>query len=257
MKRTTYLIMLFTIIGGCIACSSEVPAVQSSKTLTDDFVQNHKTKASELITPQSKLLTTVEKAAQQTILKRMDLDYHPTKDIMTDLGILMQKGTPQTNYTSVKFVPVITAPSTSAERKKTPFLSTNYEMAWMYGKTIEGENIYFEAEYTDWSKWEPDKNGQAYKYDVERLGQAVVDSMNERKQNRTGPFRWQITYYPKGSFMYKLIEYARQHSDDGSFFVITSGPFHYCKICYFKNGKVYRSFQYSDQERIEPEELWL
>ena len=63
MKRTTYLIMLFTIIGGCIACSSEVPAVQSSKTLTDDFVQNHKTKASELITPQSKLLTTVEKAA--------------------------------------------------------------------------------------------------------------------------------------------------------------------------------------------------
>ena len=48
MKRTTYLMILFSVIGGCIACSSEAPTVQSSKTLTDDFVQNHKTKASEL-----------------------------------------------------------------------------------------------------------------------------------------------------------------------------------------------------------------
>ena len=43
MKKTTYLMILFPVIGGCIACSSEVPTVQSSKTLTDDFVQNHKT----------------------------------------------------------------------------------------------------------------------------------------------------------------------------------------------------------------------
>ena len=40
MKRTTYLMILFSVIGGCIACSSEAPTVQSSKTLTDDFVQN-------------------------------------------------------------------------------------------------------------------------------------------------------------------------------------------------------------------------
>ena len=256
MKRTTYFIMPFFVIGACIACSPEVSTLQPQKVLTNN-VTHHRTNVSEILTPQSELFTVVNKEAQQNMLKRMDIDYHPTREDSLYLDVYMLKSTPQTDYSSIKFVPVITGPHNAAERKRIPLLSPCHDVSWMYGKTTKGENIYFKAEYTDWSKWEPDKNSEYYKHRVQETGQAATDALYRRKQNRTGPFRWQITYYPKGSFMYKLIEYARQHSDDGSFFVITSGPFHYCKICYFKNGKVYRSFQYSDQEGIEPEELYL
>lgn len=257
MKKIFYLMVLFTAICGYTSCNSEITTVQSPFSLTNKSVQSQKVNAAELISPQSKLLVAANKETQQTILKRMELDYHPTEDIREDLGTYMQEGTPLTDYSSVKFIPVITGPYTENDRKKKQILSICNDVAWMYGKTIEGENIYFMAEYTDWSKWEPNKKSQAYQYNVKMLGQAAVDSATQRKQKRTGAFCWEISYYYKGSIMFDIIEYAIQNSDDASFFVICYGPFHYCKICYFKNGKIYTCNKSRLESEISVNELWI
>lgn len=58
MKRTTYFIMPFFVIGACIACSPEVSTLQPQKVLTNN-VTHHRTNVSEILTPQSELFTVV------------------------------------------------------------------------------------------------------------------------------------------------------------------------------------------------------
>ena len=89
------------------------------------------------------------------------------------------------------------------------------------------------------------------------LGRKLADKMVESSIKRTEAERWEIMSFTPQKNETKKFEYAREHSDDGTFFILTRENT-YPHICFFKDKKPYYCWGANQDElSMEPLENYL
>lgn len=238
------ILLLFQIL--FFSCSEQGVYVNSTsnQVVKKDTVV---TRAINRLTPGCSLLAEIDKNVQDTVLKRLELN-------IARNGYSHRKGLslPLVNST-VKFVPVVDSPmplSTIDDSDK--ILVPQKDFTCFYGQNEKGETIYFYAIYKDRSNFTKETNPRMYKMNVELFGQEYADKEVEKLRNARGPERWEIIVAsPQDGIGYKKFEYARKHSDDGSFFILTRGKT-YPHVCFFMNKKPYYCCEIQQELGMEP-----
>ena len=231
--RTIYLLILFFMQLVCLSCSEQgVYADSASKQIIKkDMVV---TRAINQLTPGCSLLTKIDENAQDTVLKRLELNI-ARNSYSHRKGLSL----PLINST-VQSVSVVDSPMPlSSINDSDGILIPQKEFTCFYGQNEKGETIYFYAIYNDRSSFTKDTNPRMYKMNVEMFGQQYADKEVEKLRNAKGTDRWEIIVAsPQDGIGYKKFEYAREHSDDGSFFILTFRKT-YPHVCFFVNNKPY------------------
>ena len=250
--RTIYLLILFFVQLVCLSCSEQgVYADSASKQIIKkDMVV---TRAINQLTPGCSLLTEIDKNAQDTVLERLKLNiarewYSHRKGLSLPLI-----------DSTVKFVPVVDSPMPlSSIDDSDKILIPQKEFTCFYGQNEKGETIYFYAIYNDRSNFTKDTNPRMYKMNVEMFGQQYADKEVEKLRSAKGIDRWEIIVAsPQDGIGYKKFEYARERSDDGSFFILTKGKT-YPHVCFFIDNKPYYCCEMQQHELgMEPLENCL
>lgn len=89
------------------------------------------------------------------------------------------------------------------------------------------------------------------------FGQDAADKMVEKSINRTEAERWEIMAFTPQKNETEKFEYAKKHSDDGTFFILTRENT-YPHICFFKDKKPYYCWKTRQKELyMEPLEKYL
>lgn len=170
------------------------------------------TRAISNLTPNCSLLIEIDENAQDTVLERLKLNiarewYSHRKGLSLPLI-----------DSTIKFVPVIDTPSLPSITDSDKILMPQKDFASFYGQNEKGETLYFYALYTDRSNFTKETNPRMYRDQVELFGQEYADRVIEKLRNAKGPERWEIIVVSPQDPGHKEFEYAREHSDDGSFF---------------------------------------
>ena len=131
------------------------------------------------------------------------------------------------------------------------------KFACFYGQNDNGETIYFYAIYHA-ENFMKDTNPKSYYQGyVEVFGKEAADKMVESSIKRTEAERWEIMSFTPQKNETKKFEYAREHSDDGTFFILTRENT-YPHICFFKDKKPYYCWGANQDElSMEPLENYL
>ena len=190
------------------------------------------TRAISNLTPNCSLLIELDENVQDTVLERLKLNiarewYSHRKGLSLPLI-----------DSTIKFVPVIDTPSLPSITDSDKILMPQKDFASFYGQNEKGETLYFYALYTDRSNFTKETNPRMYRDQVELFGQEYADRVIEKLRNAKGPERWEIIVVSPQDPGHKEFEYAREHSDDGSFFILTRGRT-YPRVCFFVNNKPY------------------
>ena len=159
---------------------------------------------------------------------------------------------------TIKFVPVIDSPSRLYLVKDSEKVFRIPEkFACFYGQNDNGETIYFYAIYHA-ENFMKDTNPKSYYQGyVEVFGKEAADKMVESSIKRTEAERWEIMSFTPQKNETKKFEYAREHSDDGTFFILTRENT-YPHICFFKDKKPYYCWGANQDElSMEPLENYL
>lgn len=220
--KTTIKLLIVTCAVSFAACSSEhivtnTPAHETVKasTLVGDLSGKH----SDKLDAGSAIFDEVDKDVQDSTLKYV-VQYiasHPERNFSTLAN----------TRTSVKFIPVIekvySKEGVYYRKDRTHALCPSSD-----------EKVYYWGEYKDRSKFTKDDNPGMYKANVDLFGQAFADEAVRRARAIT----WTISVYQPGGNIYPRIQYAKSHSDDGTFFILTVlSPWRNMDVCYFKDGK--------------------
>ena len=182
-----------------------------------------------MLTPGSPLLAPVNKSIQDSVIKRIQMDLNPDIEHYRNTGQLIRKNLPDIDFSSLEFVPVIARPRILFNYQGDSLLWVDKEFAYICGKTKNGENIYVEASYKDKSAG---MNPHSYQNVLQATDQEKANSINQKFLNRKGIDHWRILVFIQTPAM----DYARNQSDDGKFFILTQGKHHF-EVCYFKDGK--------------------
>ena len=131
------------------------------------------------------------------------------------------------------------------------------KFACFYGQNDNGETIYFYAIYHA-ENFMKDTNPKSYYQGyVEVFGKEAADKMVESSIKRTEAERWEIMSFTPQKNETKKFEYAREHSDDGTFFILTRENT-YPHIFFFKDKKPYYCWGANQDElSMEPLENYL
>ncbi len=256
MKKINYLYVLLFAVIVFMACSDR--AYIENRNLAGDSRSNSLSKGIKINIPTSDsyLFGSVDRNIQDSVLKKVGLKSLQEQKANMTRG----SGTPGKIYypiveqATVQFVPVIEIPQAllGIESQDSLFM-INRKIACFYGKGRNGENIYYTARYRDERNVTKDTNPAFYDATQKAYGQKYADDMIEKIRKRRGADCWKVSYYADNSIMFQLFEYARSHSDNGSFFLLTKGE-HYFEVCYFKDGQMFscRKNKVNDPIRVKP-----
>lgn len=229
--KSTYLLFFSFVQLVLFSCSEQGVYVNnvSNQVIQKDIAI---TRAISNLTPNCSLLIEIDENAQDTVLERLKLNiardwYNHRKGLSLPLI-----------DSTIKFVPVIDTPSLPSITDSDKILMPQKDFASFYGQNEKGETLYFYALYTDRSNFTKETNPRMYRDQVEMFGQEYADRVIEKLRNAKGPERWEIIVVSPQDPGHKEFEYAREHSDDGSFFILTRGRT-YPRVCFFVNNKPY------------------
>ncbi|MGB3062770.1 hypothetical protein [Sphingobacterium thalpophilum] len=182
----------------------------------------------------SPLLAEVNKNTKDSVTKRIEMDMNPDIEHYQNTAQSIQQDLPAIDISSLKFMPVISRPLIIASVNKDDMLSINNKMAFISGKTKNGENIYIVMKY---KIQQVDTTTRNFKILEESYGKKRNEDFLKKLKNRNGIDHWNIEIILKtGDILYQLFDFARTESDNGKPFILTKGD-HQLNICYFKNGK--------------------
>jgi hypothetical protein len=184
-----------------------------------------------VLKPDSYLFSEVDKSIRDTVIKRIKMDLHPDTAYYRKKSLLAQPNLAPINTSSLKFVPVV---ELSSDAQANRSLSICKEVACLYGKTTNGEDLYISATYHDYSNVTP--RPELYQEMLKHTSKGKIDESFRILRSLRGADCWLISSAIKGSIMYQLMDYARTHSDNGKFFVLDEAQ-HYSGICFFEHGK--------------------
>jgi hypothetical protein len=200
-----------------------------------------------VLKPDSYLFSEVDKSIRDTVIKRIKMDLHPDTAYYRKKLLLAQPNLPQINISSLKFVPVV---ERSSDAQANRSLSICKEVACLYGKTTNGEDLYISATYHDWSNVTP--RPELYQALLKYNRKEEIDANYRSRRSRRGADCWTIIPSVKGSIGYQLMDYARTHSDNGKFFVLDEAQ-HYFGICFLNMvsrsnaGKILRMLRFGSE----------
>ena len=247
--KTIKLSILFLVQILLLSCSEQVYVDGTSKQVIkrDKMI----TQAISQLTPQNKLLVEeINKNVQETILERLNMNIAGRWND-SSLSLTLMKST-------IKFVPVIDSPSRLyLVNDSEKVFRIPEKFACFYGQNDNGETIYFYAIYHA-ENFMKDTNPKSYYQGyVEVFGKEAADKMVESSIKRTEAERWEIMSFTPQKNETKKFEYAREHSDDGTFFILTRENT-YPHICFFKDKKPYYCWGANQDElSMEPLENYL
>lgn len=188
------------------------------------------TQSVKLLTPGCNLLPNIDKNIQDTILRRL------ASDIALERTGYKQGLFPYLKST-VKFVPTIVVSRTWKHMDEDAKLfQISKDIVCFYGQNEKGEMMCFRAIYTDNSHFTKDTNPKMYRANVELFGQEFADKLIEKIRNARGAEAWSIGL---GGLRNEEVEFAKSHSDDGTFFTLVRDRYSFPIICFFKDKKVY------------------
>jgi len=204
----------------------------------------------DIFKPNSPLLAPVDKSIQDSVIKRIKMDLNTDVEHYRNTAQMIRDGIPRLDFSSLEFAPVIARPSSWITYEGDEPLWIDKEFAYIYGKTDDGEDVYIKVKYKD-QKDAANSNG--YKIRVEAHGKEKADVLLGKLLNRKGIDHWSIVVvYSNGGIRHQMMDYAREQSDDGKFFILTKGK-HHSEICYFKDGKAMscRKSRKDDEIRVQ------
>lgn len=242
--KSIKLLILFFLQLMCFSCSDQgvyVDSISKQILKKNEMVTN----AINQLTPGCNLLVVIDRDVQNTVLERLELNV-ARNWYNHRIGLSL----PLINST-VKFVPVIDSPmSLSSIKDSEKIMWPLKDFASFYGQNKKGETIYFYALYSDRSNFTKETNPKMYRENVEMFGQEYADKVVEKFRNAKGSDRWEIIVVSPQDPGYKEFEYAREHSDDGSYFILTRGKT-YPRICFFMDNKPYCCCEKNQQLDME------
>lgn len=228
MKHLKQLLLL-SCISVLMSCSDKNYIIDST---TSNMFATTESKV-EWPSPNSKLFGTVTLQVQDSVKKKL------AKKSQAEVKELATRSTsttnrhifyPQIEQSSIQFIPILNWNGTE--------FSTNKEKVCFYGTNKQGQTIYYAGTYETWTdSVTPNTNRRFYDATVKTYGQAFADRMIRELKNRSESDKWSLVSYADNSINYDLFEYAKQHSDNGKFFILTTGKrgFH---ICFLQNNKI-------------------
>ena len=236
--KTIKLSILFLVQILLLSCSEQVYVDGTSK----QVIKRYKmiTQAISQLTPQNKLLVEeINKNVQDTILERLNMNIAGRWND-SSLSLTLMKST-------IKFVPVIDTPSRRyLVNDSEKVFRIPKKFACFYGQNDKGETIYFYAIYHA-ENFTKEANLENYQGYAEVFGQDAADKMVEKSINRTEAERWEIMAFTPQKNETEKFEYAKKHSDDGTFFILTRENT-YPHICFFKDKKPYYCWKTRQKE---------
>jgi hypothetical protein len=179
-----------------------------------------------VLKPDSYLFSEVDKSIRDTVMKRIKMDLHPDTAYYRKKALLAQPNLAPINTSSLKFVPVV---ERSSDAQGNRSLSICKEVACLYGKTPNGEDLYILATYHDYSNVTP--SPELYQAMLKYTSKEKIDEGDRIMRSQRGADCWMISTGIKGDIMYQLMDYARTHSDNGKFFVLDEAQ-HYSAVCF-------------------------
>lgn len=231
--KSLFKLFVFSVTAIFISCSSETVVVNQER---NSFGNTDVLKAVNMLNKEGLLLTKVDKNIQDSVLKRIRMDLNPNQEHFERTAQVRRNDIPRVDFASLRFVPTIALALVPSERREGNLLKESRECVCLYGKTLDGKDVYMIARYKDWNKVKQKVDSPLYKARLQREGKEKVDAGFKRLQSRVGVDCWRISVFTQGDIMFQLMDYARKQSDDGSFFIMIRGNHHF-EICYFKDGK--------------------
>ena len=244
-KKFTGTYKMATAVAACIVLVAGMTIWNHVNTKEGYKSSSEKMYADNYVTPSK-----INKNVQDTILERLNMNIAGRWND-SSLSLTLMKST-------IKFVPVIDSPSRLyLVNDSEKVFRIPEKFACFYGQNDNGETIYFYAIYHA-ENFMKDTNPKSYYQGyVEVFGKEAADKMVESSIKRTEAERWEIMSFTPQKNETKKFEYAREHSDDGTFFILTRENT-YPHICFFKDKKPYYCWGANQDElSMEPLENYL
>ncbi|PCH70300.1 MAG: hypothetical protein COC06_05285 [Bacteroidales bacterium] len=214
----------------------------------------------------SDLFGDIKPAIKDTVLKKLEADISRSPYNMDKFNRNRAKKLASVPVSEITFIPVLSAshkklnqvrsglaPNSEAFEAEEEYVffyeSENGKLIKAYDGEYSGCSRNYTGSYAEIEKFVREAWGDKY---VDKMGGDVfVDKLIERERNRIGKERWRIHIYVTNGFMFKELEFALAHADNGKVFILRDGNMP--RISYFKNNKMVYcdTSQSDDMEEVD------